>query len=147
MTIHATRSTRALGMAAWSVVAVGLCSFWIANAQQQQTNDDPRFTGLSTSLDTEGLRMSRRHFDAGARSAWHRHAGGQLLFVVEGRARTQKRGSALREMSVGESDYTGPNVDHWHGAAPDTHFVQVAVAFGGDTEWLEKVTDEQYNGR
>jgi quercetin dioxygenase-like cupin family protein len=141
------RWTRPLGIAAWSVTAICLSVFWIAHAQQGAADDDPRFTGRSSSLDTEGLRMSRRHFDAGARSAWHRHVGGQLLFVAEGRARTQKRGSALREMGVGESDYTGPNVEHWHGAAPDSHLVQVAVAFGGETEWLEKVTDEQYNGR
>jgi 4-carboxymuconolactone decarboxylase len=126
-------------------LAFGLAAHWMAGAQQG--NDGPRFTGTSTSLDTEGLRVSHRHFEAGARSAWHRHTHGQLLFVEAGRARTQKRGAAMREMNVGESDYTGPNVDHWHGAAPEVEFVQVAVSFGEGIEWFDFVTDAEYNGR
>lgn len=147
MTTRMTRLTRTLGLIVWGIVAAGVSTYWIAHAQQSSPIDDPRFTGSSTALDTEGLRMTRRRFEAGARSAWHRHAGGQLLFVVEGRARTQQRGATLRELRAGDSDYTGPNIEHWHGAAPDTHFIQVAVSFGGDTEWLEKVTDAEYAGR
>jgi quercetin dioxygenase-like cupin family protein len=119
----------------------------IARAQQQSATDAARFTGESKSLEPGNLRISHRWFAAGARSAWHRHVDGQLLFVEKGRARVQKRGGPMREMSVGESDYTPPNVDHWHGATPDTEFTQVAVGFSEATEWLEKVTDAEYNGR
>ena len=136
-----------VGVVAWLVLAFGVSAHWIARAEQNQANDDPRFTGLNTSLDAEGLRVSRRRFEAGARSAWHHHTHGQLLFVEEGHARTQKRGQALREMGAGESDYTGPTVEHWHGAAPDQHFIQVSVGFGSGIEWFDKVTDEEYNGR
>lgn len=122
-------------------------SFWVANAQQAPAAGEALITGFSESLETTGLRLSQRHFDAGARSAWHSHANGQLLFVKEGRARTQKRSGDLREMVVGESDYTGPGVEHWHGATPDSHFVQVAVSFGGATTWFDYVTDEEYEGR
>ena len=141
------RLKRALGIVVWSISTILLSTHWIALAQQNEAEDDPRFTGPSASLDTEGLRVSRRHFEAGARSAWHRHPYGQLLFVEEGRARTQKRGATMREMNVGDSDYTGPNVEHWHGAAPDVPFIQVAVGFGEGIEWFDKVTDEEYNGR
>jgi quercetin dioxygenase-like cupin family protein len=141
---HLTRLKAALGLVPLLVLVFGMSALWIARAQQ--ADDDPRFTGLSTSLDTEGLRVSHRRFEAGARSAWHRHPYGQLLFVQEGRARTQKRGRPMREMGVGESDYTGPNVEHWHGAAPHVHYIQVAVGFGEGIEWLEKVTDEEYDG-
>ena len=126
---------------------IGGFAEWLASAQQGQSTDAARFTGASRSLDTEGLRISHRWFEAGARTAWHRHVDGQLLFVEEGRARVQRRGGPMREMGVGESDYTGSNVDHWHGATPDTEFVQVAVGFSETTEWLEHVTDEQYAGR
>ena len=119
----------------------------IARAQQQSATDAARFTGESKTLEPGSLRISHRWFEAGARTAWHRHVDGQLLFVEKGRARVQKRGGPMREMSVGESDYTAPNVDHWHGATPDVEFTQVAVGFGETTEWLEKVTDDQYNGR
>ena len=61
--------------------------------------------------------------------------------------RTQKKGSAVRELAVGESDYAGPNVVHWHGAAPDQPLVQINVGFGGATKWMEQVTDAEYNKR
>lgn len=135
-----------LGVLAWLALVYGFSTHWIVRAQQAQTNERPRFTGTSTSLDTEGLRISRRSFEPGARTAWHRHIDGQLLFVEQGRARIQRRGEAMREIGMGESDYTAPNIAHWHGATPDTHFVQVAVGFGESVEWLELVTDDEYNG-
>lgn len=135
-----------LVFAGWLVLAAGLCAYWIAHAQQA-TTDGPRFIGQSVSLDAEGLRLTRRRFEAGARSAWHRHTHGQLLFVAEGAARTQQRGAAMREMREGDSDYTPPNVVHWHGAAPHTHFIQVAVGFGEGTDWFEDVSDDEYEGR
>lgn len=101
---------------------------------------------MSSSLEATGLTVSRRRFEASARSAWHYHDHGQLLFVEEGRARVQRRGQPLEELGPGESDYTGPRVEHWHGAAPHQHFVQVAVGFGSGITWLEKTTEEQYNG-
>ena len=125
---------------------VGISAFWIAHAQQ--STDANRFTGVSSTLEADGWRMSRRSFEPSARTAWHRHPGGQLLFVESGRARVQERGGALRELSVGQSHYSG-NVEHWHGATPDTTFVQVALSRGeqSETVWLEQVTDAQYNGR
>jgi mannose-6-phosphate isomerase-like protein (cupin superfamily) len=98
-------------------------------------------------MEPDGLGVSRRRFEASARSAWHHHDHGQLLYVEEGRARTQKRGRAIREMGPGESDYTAPEVEHWHGATPEEPFVQVAVGFGSGITWLDKVTDEEYEGR
>ena len=53
----------------------------------------------------------------------------------------------MREMGAGESDYTAAKIQHWHGAAPDQPFVQVAVGWGGDTTWLAKTTDEEYAGK
>ena len=46
--------------------------------------------------------MSRRWFEAGARTAWHRHTGAQILFVEKGRARAQERGGPLRELATGQ---------------------------------------------
>ena len=40
------------------------------------------------------------------------------------------------------------NVKHWHGAAPDSWFSHLAVEVDGvetSNEWLEPVTDEEYN--
>src|SRR5256885_10633649 len=60
-----------------------------------------------------------RRFEPGARTYWHSHDRGQLLMVEQGRLRTQKRGKSMLELGVGASDYTPPNIIHWHGAAAD----------------------------
>jgi quercetin dioxygenase-like cupin family protein len=126
----------------------GVCFFWLAHAQNALI-DDARFTGVSRALEAEGWRVSHRWFEPGARTAWHRHPGGQLLFVEKGRARVQERGRTLHELATGESHYTAPDVEHWHGATPDSEFTQVALGRGeaAETVWLEKVTDQQYAGR
>ncbi len=121
---------------------------WVGQAQQTPSpGDDARFTGKSTVMDAKDLTAARRHFEAGARSAWHSHERGQLLLVEQGRLLTQKRGQAIRDLGVGESDYTAANVVHWHGATPGQPLVQINVGFGGETKWLEKVTDAEYAGR
>lgn len=113
----------------------------------QQPGDEARFTGKTVVIETPGVGVTRRRFEAGARTAWHSHPRGQLLLVEEGEARIQKRGQPFKDMGPGESDFTGPNVVHWHGAAPTGPLVHVAVGFGGETTWLEKVTDEEYLGK
>jgi quercetin dioxygenase-like cupin family protein len=108
---------------------------------------DPRFIGTTANMDAKDLGVGRRSFEPGARTAWHSHDNGQLIYVEQGRARVQRKGQAMKELGVGDSDYTGPNVVHWHGATPTQRLVQVAVSFGGDTKWLEKTTDDEYNGK
>jgi quercetin dioxygenase-like cupin family protein len=127
-------------------VLLGLGLLLVASIQAQPPQpDDSRFTGKSIPMDGKELTAARRHFEPGARSAWHSHEKGQLLLVEEGRMRTQKRGQGVKELGVGESDYTGPNLVHWHGAVPGQALVQINVGFGGETKWLEKVTDAEYN--
>jgi 4-carboxymuconolactone decarboxylase len=67
-------------------------------------------------MDGKDLTAARRNFEAGARTYWHSHSNGQLLMVEQGRMRLQKRSEAVKELGVGGSDYTAPNVVHWHGA-------------------------------
>lgn len=132
---------------AGAISAAGLATLSVAQAQQPAAADDPRFTGVSTVLDAKDLSAARRRFEPGARSAWHSHDNGQLLYVEAGRMRTQKRGGAVKELGPGESDYAGPKIEHWHGAVPQTHLIQVNVGFGGETRWLQKTTDDEYNGK
>jgi quercetin dioxygenase-like cupin family protein len=125
----------------------GVSVYWLVHAQS--ATDAERFTGGTSRLEPEGWRVSRRSFEPSARSAWHRHAGGQLIFVEAGRARVQDRGGKMLELGVGESHYTAQGIEHWHGAAPNSEFRQVALSRGDEAEtvWLEKVSDEQYAGR
>ena len=117
---------------------------WLTLAGVVAAQQAPLFTGKSDVMDGKDLTAARRHFDAGARTYWHSHANGQLLLVEQGRMRTQKKGGPVRDLGVGESDYAGPNVVHWHGATPDQPLVQINVGFGGATNWLEQVTDAEY---
>src|SRR5712692_8175963 len=125
----------------WLVLLLVVSTHWVGQAQQTaagaQAGDDPRFTGKTVVMDGKDLSAARRRFDAGARTAWHSHDKGQLLLVEDGRMRTQKKGGAVRELGVGESDYAGPNVAHWHGAVANQPLVQINVGFGGETKWME----------
>ncbi len=123
--------------------ALASASYWTGHAQQ----DDPRFTGKSDTMEAKDLGIGRRSFEPGARSAWHSHDKGQVIFVEQGRARTQKKGQPMKELGLSESDYTAPNVVHWHGATPTDRLVQVAISFGGETKWLQKTTDDEYSGK
>ena len=58
----------------------------------------------------------------------------------------------LFEYACHEGNYSLPlsGIAHWHGAVPDEDLTQVSVTFDRDDaatfEWLEAVTDEQYEG-
>jgi quercetin dioxygenase-like cupin family protein len=130
-----------------AVLVLGVCGVWIHGAQQSAPPAQPfntaNFTGTVTPHPTADIRTSRNHFAVGARSNWHSHQGGQVIFVEEGRLRTQERGQAIRELGTGESFHTSSGIVHWHGALPGTAVTQIALSFGMTT-WLEKVSDEEY---
>lgn len=94
-----------------------------------------------------GKPMTGTWSEPGAHSYWHCHPGGQFLVVMEGVARAQKRGERMRDLRVGEIEYAGPWVEHWHGAAPNSaaQFVQVALQPTG-TRWQEPVSGDDYLG-
>jgi quercetin dioxygenase-like cupin family protein len=128
-----------------AIVAAGLTTL----ALHAQTPAPPQaggvqITGTSTVMDGKDLSVARRRFEVGARSYWHSHDNGQLLYVEAGRMWAAKRGQAKHELGPGESDYTGPNVEHWHGATTQSHLIQVNVGFGGGTRWLEAVPEADY---
>jgi len=119
----------------------------IAAAQQPAPGSDPNFTGVVTAMDAKDITGGRRKFEPGARTAWHSHDRGQLIYAEQGRMRTGRRGQAIKEYDQGGSEYTPPNVEHWHGATPVEPLVQVNIQFGGTTKWLTKTTDDEYGGK
>jgi quercetin dioxygenase-like cupin family protein len=89
-------------------------------------------------------------FEPGARSAWHTHPAGQRLVVTSGVGMTQEWGKPVQVIRPGDVVWCPPGVKHWHGAAPGTAMTHLAVTGtvdGKNVTWMEKVTDEQYNGR
>lgn len=149
MTSHASvRTLVRLGITA--VFVVTIAAEWSSHAQDSRSATPPssaNYTGRTSTVDQAGMLAGRRRFEPGARSAWHTHPAGQLLFVEEGRARVQRRGEPIKELGPHESDFTEANVPHWHGATPDSHVVQASLSFGGIGPWLEPVTDNEYLGR
>ena len=87
-------------------------------------------------------------FEPGCRNNWHKHPGGQILLITGGRGYYQEEGKPAQELNPGDVVKIHPNVKHWHGAAPDSWFVHLSVetnANAGPAEWLEPVTDKEYN--
>lgn len=122
-----------------------------------QTSQGPAdwFTGdvhpttILTGEEPSHVRMASVHFAPGARSSWHTHPLGQYLHVEEGTAFVQERGSEVKTLKPGDTIYTGPNVEHWHGASPDSFMTHLAIwevpkASDPGIEWHEHVTDEEY---
>jgi quercetin dioxygenase-like cupin family protein len=86
-------------------------------------------------------------FEPGARTAWHAHALGQTLIVTCGCGRVQRWGGPVEEIRPGDVVWIAPGEKHWHGAAPTTAMAHIAIvekAAENSTEWMEKVSDEQY---
>ena len=125
---------------------------------QPQTSKGPSewFTGdvyptiLFVGETPSRARMASVHFTPCARTAWHSHAVGQYIHVTEGTAYVQERGEEKKVLKPGETVYTKPGVEHWHGASPDSFMVHTVVweSPGTDepeTVWGQHTTDEEYN--
>lgn len=85
------------------------------------------------------LRIFNVHFAPGAHTAWHRHPHGQVLHVLDGEGRVQRRGGPVERIRAGDSVWIEPGEWHWHGAGPHTfmsHLAVVEAAEDGTTaEW------------
>ncbi|MET0605091.1 MAG: cupin domain-containing protein [Beijerinckiaceae bacterium] len=93
------------------------------------------------------VRAARVTFAPGARTAWHTHPLGQTLCVLAGVGRFQTLGEKVVEIRAGDVVWIPPGEKHWHGAAPDTMMVHLAIheaLDGSHVTWMEHVTDEDY---
>ncbi|MGH9588747.1 MAG: (R)-mandelonitrile lyase [Terracidiphilus sp.] len=94
------------------------------------------------------VRFVRVSFEPGARTAWHTHPLGQVLYVISGIGLVQVEGGPVRRMHPGETVTVAPHERHWHGAGPANTMVHLALqeadAEGIQVQWLEEVTDAEY---
>lgn len=91
-------------------------------------------------------------FEPSCRNNWHIHnaesGGGQILICIGGSGWYQEWGKEAVKMNPGDVVNIPTGVKHWHGAAKDSWFSHLAVEVSGfrcSNEWLEAVTDEEYN--
>jgi len=88
-------------------------------------------------------------FEPGARTAWHSHPRGQILIVTAGTGRVQLWGGPIEEIHAGDVVRIPAGQKHWHGASPQASMTHTAITEYRDgkvAQWMEKVSDEQYNG-
>jgi quercetin dioxygenase-like cupin family protein len=86
-------------------------------------------------------------FEPGARTAWHTHPLGQTLLVTTGLGWVQREGGSVEEIRPGDVIWFAPGEKHWHGATSTTAISHIAIQEklnGSPVDWMEKVTDEQY---
>ena len=91
-------------------------------------------------------------FEPGCRNNWHKHnstkGGGQILLCIAGSGWYQEEGKPAQSLNAGDSVTIPANVKHWHGAKKDSWFSHLAFEAPGENtsnEWLEPVSDEEYN--
>jgi len=89
-------------------------------------------------------------FAPGARTAWHTHPKGQRIIIIQGVGWVQQWGGPKIEVRPGDVVWFPPDVKHWHGATATTgmsHYSLAEIHQGRSSDWMEPVTDAQYNGR
>jgi len=107
-----------------------------------------RIDPLNSPPDPARVAMALVTFEPGARTAWHTHPLGQTLIVTAGCGWVQREGGAVREIHPGDVVWFEPNEKHWHGATATNAMSHIAVQEkqnGSPVDWMEHVTDEQYN--
>ena len=145
-----------------AMVATGLAgaaygqSLEITRSAGRQSREAPaaNFTGtarvdmLFGSLFTADISGGSVAFAPGARTAWHSHPGGQTLIVTAGVGRVQRWGDVVEEIRAGDVVRIPADQKHWHGAAPEAAMTHIAITEprgGKAVDWMEQVSDEQYN--
>jgi len=98
---------------------------------------------------SDGLHISNVTFEPRCRNNWHiHHKGGQILICVGGDGWYQEWGKPAQRLHPGDVVNIPAEVKHWHGAAADSWFQHIAIAVpaeGASNEWLEAVTDNEYD--
>ncbi len=98
--------------------------------------------------DTFNTSVGNVVFEPGCRNNWHTHGGGQILIATSGTGYYQERGKPIQLLNPGDVIKIAPDVLHWHGASPESEFTHIAIntnTHKGIVNWLQPVTDEEYN--
>lgn len=118
----------------------------------EKISPNPNFTGevwLAPLSERKELNvpMANVTFEPGCRNSWHSHKAGQLLIATAGIGYYQEKGQPARRLFPGDIVEIAPDVEHWHGAAPDSWFAHIAITTNPQNNaavWLSPVSDEQY---
>jgi quercetin dioxygenase-like cupin family protein len=109
-----------------------------------------RIDPLFEAPDPACVRGASVTFEPAARTAWHTHPLGQTLIVTAGCGLAQRWGGPIEEIRPGDVVWFEPDEKHWHGAAATTAMTHIALQEALDgkvVDWMEQVSDEQYQER
>jgi quercetin dioxygenase-like cupin family protein len=119
-----------------------------AKAPETAFTGDVYVTPIKKASEESRLIASLVRFTPGAHTNWHSHAVGQTLHVTEGLGLVVGRDGTVIRMRAGDTVWTPPGEEHWHGGTDSTVMCHIAmlegIADGDGTTWLETVTAEQY---
>lgn len=119
-----------------------------AKAPAERFTGDVYVTSLQAPHPPSRLTAALVRFAPCARTNWHSHAAGQALYVTDGVGLVATRDGTVIRMRPGDTVWTPPGEEHWHGGTAENFMSHVAmledVDDGETTTWLEPVTDEQY---
>lgn len=90
--------------------------------------------------------MGNVTFEPKSRTNWHKHPGGQILLVTDGKGFYQEKGKPAQLIQKGDVVQIPPDTEHWHGAAPNSGLTHIAINPNidkGSVVWLKPVTDEE----
>jgi quercetin dioxygenase-like cupin family protein len=107
-----------------------------------------RLRDISPHFEGSRLHVYAVDFEPCARTAWHEHPLGQLLYGTYGRGLVQIEEQPPVFLQPGHWAAAPPNTRHWHGAEPGHAFghvaMQEAAADGTTVRWHEHVDDTEY---
>jgi quercetin dioxygenase-like cupin family protein len=86
-------------------------------------------------------------FEPGSLTAWHILPLGQILIVTSGYGLAQRWDGHIEQIRPSDVVWFSPGEKHWHGAAPTTAMTHIAIheqLEDKTVDWMEKVSDEQY---
>ena len=103
------------------------------------------FGPLADPQQEDGLTALGVQFEPGARTHWHSHPGGQVLYVASGAGYVQKRDGETVAISSGDIVVTPPGEVHWHGARPNSPMMHLSLTTHGSTQWQGPVSADEYD--
>jgi quercetin dioxygenase-like cupin family protein len=102
------------------------------------------FGPLADPQQDDGLVALGVQFEPGARTNWHHHPGGQVLYVASGAGYVQNTDGATVAMATGDVVRIPSGEVHWHGATATSPMMHLSLTTHGATVWEGPVTDSQY---
>ena len=94
--------------------------------------------------DESDLNVLGVNFEPGARTDWHSHPTGQVIYCVSGLGLVANEDGGRTTLTPGDTVQTPPGEVHWHGAVADAPMLHLSIT-SAPTEWTGRpVTDEEY---